>query len=128
VNGQVWHNYGANYPAPCTFWDTNYTSALVNTLVAGYKLTGEQHFLDRAKYQFNRGTKGVYGDCTARAAADNVVHHFVDTIFDTSTGNFYLAYNKGELQYTYLLFENGGLPTVSSITTVPSAPTGLQVK
>ena len=36
----------------------------------------------------------------------------VDTRFDTSTENFYLYNNKGELQYTYLIFENGGAPTV----------------
>ena len=32
------------------------------------------------------------------------MHHFVDTIFSSADGYFYLDYNKGELQYTYLLF------------------------
>jgi hypothetical protein len=107
VNGQVWHKYSAN--APVTFWDPVYTTSLVNALVVGYKLTGERRLYDRAKYFFNRGTKGVYGSPTQRSAADNAVAHFVDTVFATSTGNFYLEFNKGELQYTYLLFENGGL-------------------
>ena len=43
---------------------------------------------------------------------ENVVYHYVDTRFDTSTGSQYLYNNKGELQYTYLIFENGGVPTV----------------
>lgn len=121
VNGHVWHSYSATQPV--TSWDPVYTTDLVNTLVWGYKFTGEINYYNRAKYFFNRGTKGVYGSPTQRAAADNVVHHFVDTIFDSSTGNVYLAYNKGELQYTYALFENPGAP--SSDTTPPPPPTGL---
>ena len=92
------------------FWDPPYTTSLVNTLVMGYKLTGERRYYDRAKIHFNRGTKGLYGKACDRTAADGVVHHFVDTVFSGSSGSFYLSYNKGELQYTYLLFENGGLP------------------
>jgi len=64
------------------------------------------------KYCFERGTKNIYGSTTLREALDGVVAHFVDTRFDTSTGSAYLYNNKGELQYTYLIFENGGLPTV----------------
>lgn len=104
VNGQLWHKYTCG-----GFWDPVYTTALVNALVIGYKLTGDRHFYDRAKYFFNRGTKGIYGSSTARETTDDRVGHFVDTTFATSTANFYLDYNKGELQYTYLVFENGGL-------------------
>jgi hypothetical protein len=107
VNGQLWHNYSAN--GPTTWWDPVYTSSLVNTLVRGYKYTGDTAFYTKAKHYFNRGTKGVYGSTTTRTAADNVAHHFVDTRFATASENFYFDYNKGELQYTYLLFENGGL-------------------
>ncbi|MFZ5469619.1 MAG: hypothetical protein ACOZIN_09295 [Myxococcota bacterium] len=114
-----WHNYSAN--GTPTFWDPVYTTSLVNTLVLGYKLTGETTLFERAKYFFNRGTKGVYGSPTQRAADDSTVHHFVDSTFDSSSGSFYLAYNKGELQYTYLLFENGGRPTVLG---APSADGG----
>ena len=32
--------------------------------------------------------------------------------FDSSYANLYLDNNKGELQYVYMIFENGGLPTV----------------
>jgi hypothetical protein len=115
VNGTVWHRYSATQPV--TFWDPVYTTSLVNTLVRGYKFSGDAALYARAKYFFNRGTKGVYGSPTQRTAADNVVDHFVDTRFATSTGNLYLEYNKGELQYTYLIFENGGRPTVETGTT-----------
>ena len=105
VNGSSWHSYSATCGTSCSFWDPVYTTSLVNTLVRGYKYTGEGNFYDQAKYYFNRGTKGIYGSPTAREAADNVVGHFVDTQFASSTGFMYLDYNKGELQYTYLMFE-----------------------
>jgi len=95
-----------------TSWDPAYTTSLVNTLVLGYKLTGDGKYYNRAREFFNRGTKGVYGTACDRAAADNVVHHFVDTVFDSASGYYMLSYNKGELQYTYLVFENGGNPYV----------------
>ncbi|MFA5313416.1 MAG: LamG-like jellyroll fold domain-containing protein, partial [Methanomassiliicoccales archaeon] len=88
VNGQVWH--------ASSTWDPALTTSLVNTLVLGYKYTGDINLLNKAKNFFNRGTKGVYGSATQRTAVDNVVSHFVDTKFDTSTGNFYLGNNKGE--------------------------------
>jgi hypothetical protein len=97
-DGKPWHKFEASA----------YTTSLVNTLVIRYKLSGEKSYYDRAKYFFNRGTKGEYGS-TNRLAGDSEVHHFVDTRFSTSEPD-YLAYNKGELQYTYMLFENGGLP------------------
>jgi hypothetical protein len=107
-NGNTWHNYfsGCN---PCTFSDPSYTTPLVNTLVRGYKYTGDRRYLDRAKVFFNRGTKTSYGKVTPEVG-DNVVHHFVDTRW--SADRWYLAYNKGELQYAYLIFENGGNPSV----------------
>jgi hypothetical protein len=107
ADGSAFHNY--NSGGTVSFWDPVYTTSLVNTLVMGYKYSGDRALYDRAKVFFNRGTKGIFGSPTQRSAADGVVHHFVDTVFDTSTSNFYLAFNKGELQYTYLLFENGGL-------------------
>jgi hypothetical protein len=128
-NGEVWHNYSSGGSA--TFWDPVYTTSLVNVLVRGYKYTGDGALLNRAKVFFNRGTKGVYGSTTQRQAGDNVVGHFIDTTFDSSTGNFYLAYNKGELQYTYLVFENGGSPTIEAGTpplSSPLAPSGLTLK
>jgi hypothetical protein len=122
VNGVTWHNYRGSSPT-ATFWDPVYTISLVNTLVRGFKYTGDSRFYDRAKYFFNRGTKGVYGSPTQRTASDNQVHHFVDTRFDSSTGSFYLSFNKGELQYTYLLFERQ--PPV--LSTIPNAPSNLSL-
>jgi hypothetical protein len=104
VGGKIWHREGAKEPV--TYWDPVYTTALVNILVRGYRYTCDPHFYDRAKYFFERGNKGIYGEPVRRSAPDGVVHHFVDSKLDPSTGNFYLRYNKGELQYTYLLFES----------------------
>lgn len=128
VNGRVWHNYSSGGTA--TFWDPVYTTSVANTLAYGYKFTGDIALLNRAQVHFNRGTKGVYGSPTIRTAGDKEVHHFVDTVLDSSTENFYLAYNKGELQYTYLLFENGGSPTVQAGPPMapPQPPTNLTVK
>jgi len=116
-SGGAWWNYSLG---PVTFWDGVYTISIVNLLVMGYKFTGDSTFLTGAasnghypaQYCFNRGTKNIYGSTTNRECADNVAGHFVDTRFDTSTNNQYLYNNKGELQYTYLIFENGGAPTV----------------
>jgi hypothetical protein len=117
VNGNIWHNYSAKQPV--TFWDTNYTISLVNLLVMGYKYTGDAALLNRAKTHFNRGTKGVTPSPTQRSSADNVVDHFVDTVFES----IYLAYNKGELQYSYLIFENGGSPIVNGTPSPSPSPT-----
>ena len=131
--GGAWWNY--SLVPPVTDWDGSYTVSIVNLLVMAYKFTGDRNFLDAtpannlypAKYCFNRGTKNYFGSTTLRegpggstltgvvgggAGNENVAYHFVDTRFDTSTGNVYLYNNKGELQYTYLIFENGGVPTV----------------
>jgi hypothetical protein len=105
VNGQTWHNYSAN--GPTDTWDPSYTTSMVNILMRGYRYTCETGFKEQAKYYFERGNKGIYGQSTQRSAPDGQVHHFVDTVFASATENFYLKYNKGELQYTYLLFEEG---------------------
>lgn len=102
VGGETWHSYGASDPVD--FWDPVYTTSLVNTLVRGYRYTCDAHFLDRAFELFARGNGGIYGEPTERAVPDGVVHHFVDSIYASASGGFYLDYNKGELQYTYLLF------------------------
>jgi hypothetical protein len=103
VDGKVFHNYGAEEPV--TFWDPVYTTALVNTLVRGCILAGDGALCNRAKHFFARGNRGIYGEPTQANGGPTEIHHFVDTRFDTSTGSFFLDYNKGELQYTYLLFD-----------------------
>jgi hypothetical protein len=104
-DGSLFHTYSDGCGTTCTFWDSVYTTSLVNTLVRGYKYTGDCTLYQRAKYFFNRGTKAVYGEPLQRAAADNQVGHFIDTQFASSTNFVYLDNNKGELQYTYLMFE-----------------------
>ena len=137
-SGGAWWNYSLGLARPIpnsTEWDGSYTVSIVNLLVMGYKFTGDSTFLTgdppagttngpySAKYCFNRGTKNVFGSMTLRESGpdgqtapaggnENVAWHFVDTRFDSSSGNVYLYNNKGELQYTYLIFENGGAPTL----------------
>jgi hypothetical protein len=103
VDGQTWHNYSAQEPVE--FWDPVYTTALVNTLVRGWRYTCDPHYYERARHFFERGNRGLYGEPVETAAPEGQIHHFVDSVFDTSQGLFYLSYNKGELQYTYLLFD-----------------------
>jgi hypothetical protein len=107
--------YNTN-PAVAPF--DNYEMSLVNGLVYGYKLTGEAHFLARARYHFREATIYATGGVGAtRTAADNIVS-YVDTENDSST--FLFNYNKGQLQYGSAIFENGGLPEVEdSATWVP---------
>lgn len=119
--GGHWWNYSV-LGEPVTSWDGFYTTSLVNLLVMAYKFTGTSNYLNGtpavnnypAKYCFNRGTKAIFGSTSAREVADNIAGHFVDTKFDTSTGSVYLYDNKGELQYTYLIFERGGVPSLVS--------------
>jgi hypothetical protein len=89
---------------PVEVWDPVYTTSLVNTLVRGFRYTCDTHYYERAHHFFERGNKGLYGEPVERAAEDGVVHHFVDTVFSSADGLFSLDYNKGELQYSYLLF------------------------
>jgi hypothetical protein len=119
VDGRAWHNYFSK--GTPTFADPVYTTSLVNTLVWGYIHTGERRYYDRAVTHFNRGTKGIYGSFTVRTAPDTVAHHFVDTRFSASTSNIYLAYNKGELQYTYMLFDPGVVSRIEKARPAASA-------
>jgi hypothetical protein len=94
MGGTTWHRQG--------FWDPSYTISLVNALMRGYRYTCDPMFYERARHFFERGTNGAY-ETGERTAPDGTVSHFVDTELDSAS--FYLAHNKGELQYTYLLFE-----------------------
>jgi hypothetical protein len=120
-NGQPWHE-------PRTPVYTNQ----INTLVIGYKFTGDRRLLDRAKHFFDRWTKGDTGPGgLERRGEDDEVHHFVDTKLASGTGFYYFDYNKGELQYSYLIFENGGNPTLEvgePDTMPPAAPNGLRLR
>ncbi|MDH3673722.1 MAG: hypothetical protein OES46_21615 [Gammaproteobacteria bacterium] len=94
--------------------DCSYDTALVNSQVFGYKLTGDVSFLSKAQTFLSRGTHFAAGHPAdgggARRSADDEVDHFLDTM-NNPDGN-YFDYNKGELQYAYQVFENGGLPAL----------------
>jgi hypothetical protein len=105
IGGNIYHNYAR---PPVDFWDPVYTTALVNTMLWAYKFTGDIAYYNKGKYFFNRGTKGIYGEPTRRDCGETEVCHFVDTKFSSVSGYFYYDYNKGELQYTYLMFEEPG--------------------
>jgi hypothetical protein len=126
-NGDLsrWHRDGDSGSTNVKGTDPVYDTASVNTLVIGYKLTGRASMLNLARTMFRRGTifaAGSSGDPpTTKLVADNQVHHYVDTL--TNPDGYLFDYNKGELQYTYLLFENGGNPIVMG--TLPRPPTNL---
>jgi hypothetical protein len=96
-----------------------YTVPPVNGLVFGYKLTGDQNYLDKAWALWE-----VWQE--TRSGQANVIDHFVDSTIASATAFRFLANNKGELQYVYALFENGGAPTV--VGTRPNPPGQLRVQ
>ena len=107
------------------WWDPVYSTSMVNSMMIGYKLTGDVSYYNMAKTMFLRGANAKgYGSalCRNSAEAQGKISHFADSQFDTGN-EIYFAKNKGELQYTYMLFEQSG----SSDTIPPAAPTGLSV-
>lgn len=94
---------GGNDGAP----DGVYTVCPINGLVFGYKLTGDQTYLDRAWEYWNAWQGGV-----GLGGTPGTIHHYTDSRIASATGFELLAYNKGELQYVYALFENGGNPAL----------------
>lgn len=124
--GEPVHNY--SYGGTPTFWDPVYGTSLANVLVMGAKYTGEGRLYNRAKEFFNRSSKAKArgGQMPTREAADDEVHHFVDSVFASATQNFFLAYNKGELKYTYLLFDPASRGPIDMVP--PKAPANLIVE
>jgi hypothetical protein len=120
-----WHRDSDSGNANVNGSDPVYDTALVNTMVIGYKLTGSQSMLAMAKTLFRKGTLWPPGYRHQKHVADNEVHHYVDTL--TNPDQFLFDYNKGELQYTYLLFENNGNPTLLTGPT-PRSPTNVTVQ
>jgi hypothetical protein len=85
---------------------------VVNTLVWGYKLTGDVNLLNRARAHFRQGTRWAEGEPQHSGRGPLVgetdVYAFVDT--RKNAEQLYFAHNKGQLQYCYQLLENGGTP------------------
>ena len=92
----------------------NYDISIVNLLVWGYKLTGDTDLLDRAKVHFRQATRWREGEPGANVnptpyVGATEVYDFIDTRRNTG-GSQYFIDNKGQLQYCYQVFENGGDP------------------
>jgi hypothetical protein len=115
ANGGYHHprtNGGSHTNPNTTPADASYEVSHVNTLVIGHKLTGDVTLLNRAQYHFRKGTRFDAGYANAPAlCSPTEVHHYIDVLQDSSNPGYFFN-NKGELQYCYLLFENGGVPTV----------------
>ena len=89
-----------------------YTISPVATLVYAYKLTGDSSYLDKAwaywmKFQTNHGLQFVGG------FTEGDLSHYTDSQLASGDNFRNLAHNKGQLQYIYPLFENGGDPVVT---------------
>ena len=109
-NGSRWHIAGGDGSATNAAKDCSYDISLVNAMVIGYKLTGEAGMLGFARTLFSRGNRYDPGGSRSLWAPLDEVHKYVDLQCDPSRKRF--QFNKGQLQYCYLLFENGGNPTV----------------
>jgi hypothetical protein len=123
---EPWHNYSAN--GVPTFWDPVYSTSLVNLLVMGSMYTGDGQLYNRAKYFFNRSSKARarQNSMPVRLTPDDEVDHFVDSVFSSSSGDFFRAFNKGELHYTYLMFDPAARGAGDFIA--PEAPTNITIK
>lgn len=93
-----------------------YDCSAVNSLVWGYKLTGDVNLLTRAKFHFRQGT--LYPEATPPPATPlgpaNQVYEFIDVSREHPNDGTDIrwSFNKGRLQYCYQIFENGGQPVV----------------
>jgi hypothetical protein len=116
-------NTGLNIDTSNTgFGNTDvYTIAPVNGLVFAYKFTGEQSYLDAAWNLWIRFHKSESGE-------ERTIGHYVDSQLSSANGFRLLRHNKGELQYVYALFENGGNPTLVGSSTTPPAPADLRAE
>jgi hypothetical protein len=90
-----------------------YDASPINILVWGYKLTGDSALLTRARVHLDKCNRWKEGQpqATGEAAqtSSGTVYTFIDTRRNTG-GSPYFTNNKGQLQYVYQVFENGGSP------------------
>lgn len=90
----------------------HYDASIVNILVWGYKLTGDSNLLTRARVHLRQGTRWAEGQPGAGGGplvGANEVADFIDTRRNAG-GSVEFTDNKGQLQYAYQVFENGGNP------------------
>jgi hypothetical protein len=99
-----------------------YTISPVNGLVFAYKFTGDQRYLDAAWSLWLRFQESESGKA-------GTIGHYADSQLSSANGYRLLRHNKGELQYVYALFENGGKPTtVSGAQAAPMAPSNVSIQ
>ncbi len=93
--------------------DAHYDCSVVNILVWGHKLTGDAALLTRARVHLRQGTRWREGDPGSGGGGPlvgpNEVADFMDTRRNVG-GSILFTDNKGQLQYAYQVFENGGRP------------------
>jgi hypothetical protein len=82
-----------------------HTIVWVDTLVRGYRLTGDPSFLKRALFFWDRGSKAFYlKPATHRTAGDKEVGRFANAKFNCCGTSPILFYLNGDLQFVSLLF------------------------
>jgi hypothetical protein len=105
----------ANGPGTVAFLEWNdeqapkvnpyHTVVWVDTLVRGYRLTGDEAFLKRAVLFWDRGSKALYlKPATYRTAGDNEVGRFANAKFNCCGTAPIFYYLNGDLQFVHLLF------------------------
>lgn len=83
-------------------WNPAYSTAVVGLLARGARYASDPLLYSQAKTLFACGTQSPY-DTTAPCTPRSTAHHYLDSLFDSSNGNMYYSFNKGELFYTYPL-------------------------
>ena len=107
-DGSRWHQDSSDGTQTNAAKDCSYDLALVNSQVIGYKLTGDSTYLDFAQTLFKRGIRFDQGPPYPEYSPEGVIPYFMDRL---GVGGNTFAFNKGALQYAYLLLENGGNPS-----------------
>lgn len=82
-----------------------HTFVFVDTLVRGYRLTGDKTFLNRARYFWDRGSKAQFKKpANYRVVGDGAVGHFANAHFNCCGTHPIFFKMNGELQFVSLLF------------------------
>lgn len=82
-----------------------HTVVWVDTLVRGYRLTGDSSFLERALLFWDRGSKALYlKPATFRTAGDKAVGRFANAKFNCCGDHPIFFHLNGDLQFVHLLF------------------------
>src|SRR4029453_8301695 len=82
-----------------------HTFVFVDTLVRGYRLTGDKTFLNRARYFWDRGSKAQFKKpANYRVVGDGAVGPFANAHFNCCGTHPIFFKMNGELQFVSLLF------------------------